>query len=193
VNIKIIIKKCIIKSNMALDLSYVTADWLKKQSFQPQSIYKPPTIEGTLLRDLNVVPDGRGDIIELWSKPWFEANRLVVPEHIYKSGTDFGVVKCWHLHQIHTDQMCVFKGKIQIVMADVRQDSLSFLHVNSVFITENKPRLLIFPPGILHGWKSLSRPSVDVLNFQSHVYDPADEIKFAWDTVLSDVWEPKNA
>jgi hypothetical protein len=31
-----------------------------------------------------------------------------------------------------------------------------------------------------------------VLNFQSHVYDPSDEIKLPWDCVLEDVWEPKN-
>ena len=44
----------------------------------------------------------------------------------------------------------------------------------------------------MHGWKALSEPEVLVVNFQSEIYDPKDEIKIAWDTVLSEIWEPLN-
>jgi dTDP-4-dehydrorhamnose 3,5-epimerase len=176
-----------------LDLTYVTNDWLKEQKFELQNIYKPPTINGVVLKELNPIPDGRGDLIELWSEPWIKLNGLVQPKHCYQSGTDFGVVKCWHLHSVHTDQMTVTRGKIQIVMADVRKDSPTLGHVNSIFISFEKPRLLKIPTGIMHGWKCLSQPEVLVVNFQTHVYDPKDEYKFPWNIVLEDVWEPKNA
>jgi len=45
---------------------------------------------------------------------------------------------------------------------------------------------------VMHGWKALTQPEVIVVNLQSHVYDSADEFKFAWDCVLEQVWEPKN-
>ena len=173
------------------DISYVSVEWLKKQKFQLQSIYKPPTIEGVILRELNPIPDGRGDIIELWSKPWVKSGNLVIPTHCYQSATDYGVVKCWHLHSVHTDQMTVTRGKIQIVMVDVRKKSNTFGHVNSVFMSFEKPRLLKIPQGIMHGWKCLSIPEVLVVNFQSHVFDPKDEYKFPWNCVLENVWEPK--
>ena len=44
----------------------------------------------------------------------------------------------------------------------------------------------------MHGWKSLAEPETLVVNLQSHVYDPADELKFPWDTVLTEVWQPLN-
>jgi dTDP-4-dehydrorhamnose 3,5-epimerase-like enzyme len=160
------------KSNLVKDVflaSSVDVDWLKKQKYEVQNIYKPPTIEGVVLKDLKPIPDGRGDIIELWSSMWGD-DGFELPLHIYKSGTDFGVVKGWHLHEKHTDQMCVFDGKIQISLVDIRK----------------------FSPRVMHGWKALSAPSVDVINFQTDVYRPEDEFKFPWDCVLSDIWEPKN-
>lgn len=180
------------KINNNLDLSYVTVEWLKKQNFKLQNIYKPPTIDGLVLLDLNAIPDGRGDVIELWSEPWVKSKNLVYPRHCYQSATDYGVTKCWHLHSIHTDQMTVTRGKIQIVAVDVRKNSPTFCHVNSIFMSFEKPRLLKVPNGVMHGWKCLSIPEVIVVNFQSHTYDSKDEFKYPWNCVLEEVWEPKN-
>lgn len=172
--------------------SEITVDWLKAQKFTPQSIYKAPTIEGVILKDLNVLLDGRGDVIELWSRPWVEKEGFEVPNHCYQSATDFGVVKCWHLHEIHTDQFTVTRGKIQVTLVDIREDSPTFGHVNVIFMGTEKARLLKIPAGIMHGWKCLSQPEVIVVNFQTHPYDAQDEFKFPWNCVLEDIWEPKN-
>lgn len=175
-----------------MDPDKITEEWLKKQGYKMQSIYAPPTIEGVILKELNPLVDGRGDVIELWSKPWVRNKGFVIPTHCYQSATDFGVTKCWHLHNNHTDQFTVTRGKLQVVMVDLRKRSKTFGHVNSVFMGTQKPRLLKIPPGIMHGWKALSRPEVIVVNFQSHVFDPKDEFKFTWNCVLEEVWEPKN-
>jgi len=174
----------------------VTADWLlsleKENKFQIQNIHNIPNIEGVILKELTPLVDGRGDVIELWSKPWTEKEGFVVPTHCYQSATDFGVVKCWHLHKIHTDQFTVTRGKLQVSLVDLRKGSKTFGHVNSIFMGVEKPRLLKVPPGILHGWKALTQPEVIVVNFQSHVYDPKDEYKFPWNCVLENIWQPKN-
>jgi len=173
-----------------MNATEVSASWLKGLKFAIQ----PPgraTIDGVMVRDLVVNLDGRGEVTELWSAPWM-AQGLVRPEHAYQSATDAGVVKCWHLHQVHTDQFTVTRGKLQVSLVDVRESSPTFRHVNTLFLGSLKPRLIKIPPMILHGWKALTAPEVLVVNFQSHVYDVKDEFKFPWDTVLSEIWEPLN-
>ncbi len=170
----------------------VTLAWLQAQRYALQSPFRPPTIDGVLLKELTPMLDGRGDVIELWSLPWVEHEGFVVPRHCYQSATDHGVVKCWHLHQHHTDQFTVTRGKLQVTLVDIREDSPTFGHVNPVFLGIERPRLLKIPPGVMHGWKALTAPEVLVVNFQSDVYDPSDEFKLPWDCVLTEVWEPRN-
>ena len=170
----------------------VTVEWLRSIPYQVQPASRTPTIEGVIVKDLRVNLDGRGDVIELWSRPWIEAEGMVMPAHVYQSATDYGVVKCWHLHDIHTDQFTVTRGKLQVTLVDIRPGSPTFGHVNPIFLGGQRPRLIKIPPMIMHGWKALSEPEVIVVNLQSHVYDAADEFKFAWDCVLAEVWEPKN-
>jgi dTDP-4-dehydrorhamnose 3,5-epimerase len=168
----------------------VTVDWLKRQQWMVQPAGRA-TIQGVIVRDLTVHLDGRGEVTELWSQNWLK-DGMVQTTHVYQSATDFGVVKGWHLHEIHTDQHTVTRGKLQLVIVDLREDSPTFRHVNSLFLGALRPRLVKIPPRLMHGWKALSAPEVLVVNAQSHVYDPADEFKLPWDCVLSDVWEPKN-
>ncbi len=173
-----------------MKVSDITVEWLKKINYIIQPINQF-SIEGVVVRDLRVILDGRGEVTELWSKPWLNEG-LVNFEHVYQSATDYGVVKCWHLHEKHIDQFVVTRGKIQITLVDVREESPSFGHVNVFFIGSLKPRLLLIPQMIMHGWKSLSSPEVIVVNLQSHVYTPEDEYKFPWNCILADIWEPRN-
>ncbi len=171
--------------------SEVTVEWLKTLPYKVQSANKA-TIQGVVVKDLTVHLDGRGEVTELYSKPWIEKDGLADIQHIYQSATDYGVVKCWHLHEIHTDHFTVTRGKLQVSIVDLREDSPTFAHVNCFFLGSLRPRLIKIPPRLMHGWKALSEPEVLVVNCQSHVYDAADEFKFPWDCVLADVWEPKN-
>lgn len=171
-------------------VSHVTEAWLARQAFQVQSPGRV-TIQGVFVRDLTVHLDGRGSLTELWSSTW-AGQGIVRAEHAYQSVTDVGVVKCWHLHAIHTDQFVITRGKAQVSLVDLRENSPTFLHANSLFASTDKPRLIQIPPGIMHGWKALHAPELIVVNFQSHPYDPKDEFKLRWDCVLADMWEPRN-
>lgn len=175
-----------------LSASDVTTSWIQSLDFSIQSVSRSPTIQGVLIKDLLVHLDGRGDVVELWSKPWVEREGFVIPEHIYQSATDYGVVKCWHFHQHHTDQFTVTRGKLQVTLVDIRPESPTFGHVNKLFLGSLRPRILKIPPMIMHGWKALSPPEVLVVNLQSHIFDPADEYRVPWDCVLTEVWEPIN-
>jgi dTDP-4-dehydrorhamnose 3,5-epimerase len=167
----------------------VTVEWLKSIDYTIAPAGREPTIEGVLTRDLVVNLDGRGELTELWSTPW---DGFLKPAHVYQSATDYGVVKCWHLHEEHTDQFVITRGKVQVTLVDLREGSRSFGHVNALFWGSFRPGLTKIPPGIMHGWKALSAPEIIVTNLQSHVYSPDDEYKFPWDCVLEEVWQPRN-
>ncbi|HAU99273.1 MAG: Spore coat polysaccharide synthesis SpsK [Microgenomates group bacterium GW2011_GWF2_45_18] len=173
-----------------MKISQITVDWLQQQQFKVQKA-DVLTIADVYRKDLLVHLDGRGDVTELWSERWTDEG-VIRPAHIYQSATDAGVVKCWHAHQVHTDQFTVTRGKLQVSLVDLREASPTFLHVNTVFLGSTKPRYLRIPNGIMHGWKALGNTETLVVNLQSHVYDPADEFKFPWDCVLSEVWQPVN-
>lgn len=174
-----------------MEISKITESWLKSKKF---IIDKGITINGLFLKELTTHLDDRGDVIELWSTAWpeFKDNKIMRAEHGYQSATDPGVVKCWHLHAIHTDQFTVTRGKLQVCLVDVREDSPTFGHANTVVMGIQKPRFLLIPPGVMHGWKALGTTESIVVNFQSHPYDATDEFKFTWDCVLKEVWGPIN-
>jgi dTDP-4-dehydrorhamnose 3,5-epimerase len=170
----------------------VTIEWLQSTKYKVVPAWQGSTITDVLVKDLKVHLDGRGDVTELWSRPWIESDGLLDVYHVYQSATDYNVVKCWHLHNLHTDQFTVTRGKLQVTLVDIRVDSPTFGHVNTIFLGSLKPRLIKIPPMVLHGWKALSEPEVIVVNLQSHVYTPDDEWKFPWDCILEDIWQPKN-
>ncbi len=179
------------QSSASFDASAVTAEYLQSLEYDIRSTVNGPTIAGIYWKRLRPIVDGRGELIELWSQPWLQNEPLIIPQHIYQSATDFGVVKSWHLHQHHTDQFVVTRGKLQVLCVDIRPSSSTFRQVNSFILGTNQPSLLVIPPGILHGWKALSFPEVLVINLQSHPYDPDDEFRFPWDCILKDLWEPR--
>jgi len=174
-----------------MDTNKITEAWLKEQKL---IITKDVTIDGVILKELKAHIDDRGDVIELWSTAWkeFKDNTILNTTHAYQSATDPGVVKCWHLHEVHTDQFTVTRGKLQVSLVDIRKDSPTFGQANYVIMGEGIPRFLKIPPGIMHGWKALGNKESLVVNFQSHPYDVADEYKFTWNCVLEEIWGPHN-
>src|SRR5205085_4042838 len=132
--------------------SEIRTAWLQRQNFVVRSLVEAPTIAGVAVRRLTVHLDGRGDVTEMWSRPWCE-DGFIAPEHVYQSATDLGVVKCWHLHEVHTDQFVVTRGKLQVTLADVREGSPTFGDVNLFILGTLNPLLIRIPPGLLHGWK----------------------------------------
>lgn len=174
-----------------MKISEITEDWLKQQKFE---IQKGVTIDGVFVKDLTTHLDDRGDVIELWSTAWPEYEQgIVLPtKHSYQSSTDPGVTKCWHLHEIHTDQFTVTRGKLQVCVVDIREDSPTFGHANSIILGTQKPRFMKIPAGIMHGWKALGTTEAIVVNYQTEPYNAADEFKFTWNCVLEEIWGPKN-
>lgn len=150
-----------------------------------------PDIEGVYFKPLPARIDGRGDLTELWSKPWSE-NENVEPviEHVYYNTTHEGVVKAWHVHEKTVSQYTCVQGKMQIVLIDVRSDSSTYLHTDIFFLGTKNPGFIKIPPGVLKGWKSLQGDSV-IVNFLTSS-DVSDNFKYPWESISKEIWEPQN-
>jgi dTDP-4-dehydrorhamnose 3,5-epimerase len=91
-----------------------------------------------------------------------------------------GVIKAWHFHRIQTDWWYVVNGVLRVGLCDMRPESSTYRHTMDFLMGDLQPSwTLKIPPGIAHGCKTIHGP-VNLLYMTSHVYNPADEIRIAY-------------
>ena len=90
----------------------------------------------------------------------------------------------YHLHQ--ADYWYVLRGTARVVLHDLRVGSPTEATTYTVDLDGNEERGLFIPPGVAHGFASLT----DVLLWYlvDGYYNPGDELGLAWDdpTVAAD-------
>jgi dTDP-4-dehydrorhamnose 3,5-epimerase len=174
------------------DIEIPNIEELKKFSFKVNGIGKSPSIQGVYSKKLITNVDGRGDLTELWSKPWSDKEPVASNiEHVYFNTTHEGIVKGWHIHKFTESQYTCVLGKMQVVLVDLRRDSGSFLNVDQFILGTKAPGFIRIPAGVLKAWKSLQGDSVIINLLTSSIL--SDNYKFPPDIILQDIWEPKNA
>lgn len=129
------------------------------------------SIDGVRLRTLVPHRDGRGSLTELLRSDWpefagFGQAILTVNEP--------GVVRGWHWHLRQTDAIVVISGRVLLPLYDGRPWSPTFGTVEAHSADGPRPFVLFVPPGVYHGYKTLSDQPALILNFPDRVYDPAD-------------------
>lgn len=148
------------------------------------------TIEGLYTKPLKRHVDARGELTELWSESWSNSEPVKSEvRHVYSNVTHQGVVKAWHLQEKTYSQYTCIAGKLQVVLVDVRADSPTRGHANQFLLGTHNPMFILIPPGILKGWKSVDGNSV-IVNLLTTA-DIADNFKFPWDVLATDIWLPK--
>ncbi len=147
----------------------------------------PRAVHDALVKDLVVHPDDRGRLFEVLRNddPHFQKFGQA-----YVTTTYPGVVKAWHRHQRQDDYFCVVSGMLKLVMIDDRVESPSRGAVQEVWLGDYKPRLVIVPRGVWHGWTALGDKEAIVLNLVTERYDHAhpDEERLAPHGVLAYDW-----
>jgi dTDP-4-dehydrorhamnose 3,5-epimerase len=137
-------------------------------------------IEGVIVKDLRVIPDERGRLMEIMRSddPFFEKFGQVYVTTNYP-----GVVKAWHAHRNQTDHVACVSGMIKLALYDGRPDSPTHKVVNEFFIGIHNPKLIVIPPMIYHGWKCVSNEESVVVNIPDQVYDyqDPDELREPYD------------
>ena len=148
-------------------------------------------IKGVIVKDLSVIPDERGRLMEIMRKddPFFREFGQV-----YMTTNYPGVVKAWHAHHHQTDHVACLKGMIKMVLYDGRPDSPTYKAINEFFVGIHNPKLIVIPPMVYHGWKCISNEESVVVNIPDNVFDyqEPDELRKPYDTEDIDYdWEIK--
>ena len=91
-----------------------------------------------------------------------------------------GVIKAWHLHHLQVDWWYVVNGVLRVGLCDLRPDSPTYKQTMDFLMGDfQPPRVLKIPPGVAHGCKAVQGP-VNLLYMTSKVYNPADELRIAY-------------
>ncbi len=92
-----------------------------------------------------------------------------------------GVTKAWHYHKVQTDWWYVSSGVLRVGLCDMRKDSPTHKETMDFLLGDMQPAQVIkIPPGVLHGCQTVQGP-VNLLYVTSHVYNPGDEYRVAYD------------
>ena len=111
-------------------------------------------IEGVRVKKLKVIPDERGRLMEILRV----SETGIQPQQVYLTTAYEGVVKDkenFHMHKNQTDFFCCVKGKIKLVLVDVKENNKTKREINEFEIGEGNFCLVTIPKGVLHAFKSL--------------------------------------
>ena len=139
--------------------------------------FKKGLIEGVLVDKLNKLIDSRGFLLET-----FRTDNLpddLRPVMSYVSYTRPGVSRGPHEHLVQTDMFCFMgPGNFRIKLWDNRKDSRTYKYCMEIVGGEDNPIRVIVPPGIVHGYKNISKEiNGMVLNYPDKLYRDWDRKK----------------
>ena len=125
-------------------------------------------IEGVKLKDLKVIPDERGRLMEI-----LRADDELFEKfgQVYMTTAYPGVVKAWHYHKLQTDNMAVIRGMMKVVLYDARKDSPTHSEVNEFFLGEHNFKLIQIPKMVYHGFKCIGQEEAIVINIPTKTYN----------------------
>lgn len=125
-------------------------------------------IEGVELKDLQVIPDERGRLMEI-----LRCDDKIFSGfgQVYFTTAYPGVVKAWHYHKKQDDFFCVIKGMAKIVLFDNRKNSKTKGKINEFFLGEHNTKLLKIPRLVYHGFKCISEKECIILNIPTKPYN----------------------
>ncbi|GJQ20371.1 MAG: dTDP-4-dehydrorhamnose 3,5-epimerase [Bacteroidia bacterium] len=143
-------------------------------------------IDGLVVKELVPHADPRGWLIEVFRKDELEADFF--PEMGYVSGTKPGVTRGPHEHVEQTDLFCfIGPSRFKVVCWDSRKHSRTRGHTVTFEAGEERPLLVLVPPGVVHGYKNIGTVEGWVLNFPNRLYagrgkrEKVDEIRHEHD------------
>jgi dTDP-4-dehydrorhamnose 3,5-epimerase len=141
------------------------------------------TINGVVILSLRKYVDERGYLIETFRLDTLPEG--LKPEMSYISYTEPGIGRGPHEHRYQTDIFSfIGPGNFKIYLWDNREKSTSCGKRMIIFGGQDNPLTLITPPGIIHGYKNVSKTCFGmVVNFPDKLYagwgkkEEVDEIR----------------
>ncbi len=124
-------------------------------------------INGVIIKKLNKNIDERGWLMEIFR----EDDDDYQPVMSYISVTKSGVVRGPHEHVYQSDCF-IFPGPgtFELYLWDRREDSSTKEQSLTIELGENNPTMVIVPPGVVHGYKCISKESAMCINLPDKLY-----------------------
>ena len=84
-------------------------------------------------------------------------------------------------------------GKIFLVVADVRNDSPTYLRTKTFYVSDDNPTMILVPPGCLNGHLCLSEKCVFFYKWSNKYEGPEKQLTISWnDPKLKIKWPINN-
>ncbi len=141
-------------------------------------------LEGVVIIEADIFPDGRGSFSEVFSQEEFDrkvCRTVFVQEN--ESRSRYGVVRGLHYQLPGAAQaklVRVVRGAILDVAVDIRRGSPTFGRYFSYRLDDRKRHQMFVPRGFAHGFLSLAPDTVVVYKCDNY-YSPSHEASIAWD------------
>lgn len=137
-------------------------------------------IEGVKVKDLNVIPDDRGFLMEILRSDDPDFDRF---GQVYMTVVYPGVVKAWHMHKKQTDYFACVQGMAKVALYDGREESPTRGETNTFVIGWQRQRMVVIPPGVYHGFTAVGGEAAAIVNIPTELYDreDPDEHRLPWD------------
>jgi dTDP-4-dehydrorhamnose 3,5-epimerase len=132
--------------------------------------FKRGEIEGVMVKQLTKLSDERGFLVETLRIDNLPSK--LRPVMSYVSYTKPGIARGPHEHMEQTDIFCFMgPGNFKIKLWDNRKDYESYGNFMELIGGKDNPIILIVPPGIVHGYKNISKEEMGmVLNYPNKLY-----------------------
>ena len=114
----------------------------------------PVSIADVLLREPASHGDARGRFVETYRREWLPLGREMVQGN--RSEKQAGAVVGLHYHLHQADYWYVLRGTARVVLHDLRVGSPTEKTTFSVDLDGDDERGLFIPPGVAHGFASLT-------------------------------------
>jgi len=151
-------------------------------------------IQDVQVIDLVAHMDDRGYLIEIVRCTGGDEPHAVVHKfgQVYLVGDMVrGTIRAFHKHNELWDWFFISHGSAKFVLKDDRESSSTYGETMTVIVGERRPRLVVVPPGVYHGWMSLE-DDTQMVSTASHTYnqEQPDEVRIPPDS-FGDVWTVK--
>ncbi|MDO8981616.1 MAG: dTDP-4-dehydrorhamnose 3,5-epimerase family protein [Afipia sp.] len=131
-------------------------------------------IDGVTVTPLVARADHRGALTELLTM----RDGLIEPiVHVYEVEAKAGSIRGWVYHRHQFDRLAYTRGRLRVVLFDIRQDSPTFNKLSVLIVGKERPSLLRIPPFVAHGVQNLGSEDTTFINMPTRVYDPRDPDK----------------
>ena len=156
-----------------IDRQTVDQDW---------NVVGQPGIEGVACKEIRPVATSRGPLTEIWCSEW-GLDALAVGQ-VFQSLLDPGTVTDWHAHEQTTDRLFCAAGRIRLALYDGRKSSPTFGTVWQRVFGHERPLLVVVPPGVWHGLRTLGTTPSLILNLvdRAYSYESPDHWRLPPDT-----------